>query len=1476
MGIPKEVLDKARKYHEAGDLEKAYETLAEAGDDYAKAAAKIVGEGPNIFKDTVEKLWENYKEGSVEDKFRDVATQHQQQYLDLIQNGKNSEGTFELPDTFEIEKSYLKAVEAHGLPDFLAVDLLINTVNEGVNAALDSVSKFPLVKAQLKIFLTVELAKLGMDLAEWERVLGLDRSRVSEEQLSTSLSTFEALKKLLLAGCKSITVCEKTLEKFEKLWDKLFPEEKGGGGGQDDDPPEDPPRHPEDLPRPCPLDPPPVDPLAIDLDGDGIELISLEDSNTYFDLNVDGFAEKTGWLGSDDGFLVLDKNKNGNIDDASELFGDQTGFENGFEQLAQYDLNKDGVINAKDKIFNKLKVWRDINSNGKVEKGELASLSKLGIRSFDLEWKDTNEMISGHAVAQKSKVKFSDGSTKSSYDILFERDARDTKYKAPDDFEFGKNVHALPELYGYGSIANLTVAHTLSPSLKETTKDLLSYLRDGKVQSFWDEFEDYIYLWAGVGDINPSGRDKYVDARKLAFLEKAYDARYSDALGESSNPSKQDGEDIEAIFDNLVSRYAGRFMAQAAQSELFPTKGSRDVNFENYFDHPLFELTSLISKYDEDTRWLSGTPDMLTDWAVSSLKSKTMNRKDIALGVEILISDLSGVSGYTDMVFLDSFSKHPDRKAKVLFGLVADKFNVSVKSGTDRTETIIVEDASIISGNGGNDKIVGSDYDDFIRGGRGNDFLKGGAGADTYVYDRSDGNDRISDYEYRDALLEPDRMGFNHLVLNSFKKEDVEFVNDQNHRLIIKLPNKKKITVFGQFEEFDTSLETIKFEDGFLYFHDIRAKMLTDMKAAGVVRATFDSDVFLHTKRDGSYDIQSADQYDQLRFEKIKSDKVKFELEEGSNLIIRLFNGETVTLKGNFSTKYSGIGQIHFSDVELNPTEIKIKIFDDMKPNGKVTGTIWSDEYVHNLGDGSYTLNDTIPTRRADTSTDVLTFSKINSAYAKFETNDQKDLIITLLNKEKITIIDQFEKGFRGVEVIKFDDVTLNRDDIVAKVNPDEKPEGDRTGTKSKDVYTHRLGYGSYKITDQSSNESAVDELIFANFNSDSVVFKQTTDFKSLLAEIVDDKGETVEAVTVFRQFWSDSWGVEKVVFDDKTLDDAGIRAKMVSDMKSTGVVRGTNKADVYEHSLGDGTYTIYDGERDRLVEDKFVFVDQNVSDVDFIRNGSSSNLLIQFSNKDVVTIKNQFEGTGLAGIESFQFKDGTKIHRSKIENYIEDGGDDGGDGGGGGGDGGKGSKHVNHYVHKPGDGSYEIIDFYGGKEIVIDTLTLVDRDRHEVTFFNVDKNLEVRLPDEEVITIIDQFSKNDNYGIEKIIFDNETLDDAGIRAKMVEDMKPSGIVRGTKKADVYKYSIGDGPYTIIDSENEQPVEDHFIFLDANPSDVTFSETPQGKNLLIRVSNGDEEDEILINDQFQEGGLIGIELFIFQDGTRISRFDIDV
>ena len=64
-----------------------------------------------------------------------------------------------------------------------------------------------------------------------------------------------------------------------------------------------------------------ADPLVLDLDGDGLELTAITAVGPSFDVDGDEFAERTGWVAPDDGFLALDRDGNDTIDDISELFG---------------------------------------------------------------------------------------------------------------------------------------------------------------------------------------------------------------------------------------------------------------------------------------------------------------------------------------------------------------------------------------------------------------------------------------------------------------------------------------------------------------------------------------------------------------------------------------------------------------------------------------------------------------------------------------------------------------------------------------------------------------------------------------------------------------------------------------------------------------------------------------------------------------------------------------------------------------------------------------------------------------------------------------------------------------------------------------------------------------------------------------------------------------------------------------------------
>ena len=131
------------------------------------------------------------------------------------------------------------------------------------------------------------------------------------------------------------------------------------------------------------------DPLVLDLDGDGLELISAN-GTVFFDHNADGIKTGTGWAAPNDGLLVRDLNGNGTIDSGRELFGIDTLKTNntfatqGFDALKDLDSNADGFITNLDTAFAELKVWQDLNQDGISQTGELKTLAQWGITSIGL------------------------------------------------------------------------------------------------------------------------------------------------------------------------------------------------------------------------------------------------------------------------------------------------------------------------------------------------------------------------------------------------------------------------------------------------------------------------------------------------------------------------------------------------------------------------------------------------------------------------------------------------------------------------------------------------------------------------------------------------------------------------------------------------------------------------------------------------------------------------------------------------------------------------------------------------------------------------------------------------------------------------------------------------------------------------------------------------------------------------------------
>ena len=156
-----------------------------------------------------------------------------------------------------------------------------------------------------------------------------------------------------------------------------------------------------------------ADPLAFDLDGDGaISLTELTDG-VDFDLNADGALDRSMFTTGSDMFLAFDRNGNGAIDDGSELFGDQHGARNGFDELRKFDETADGRIDQNDSIFSQL-LGFSVQGAEQVTK----SLTQLGIESISLTYSNSADPTA--RAAQLGSYQRTDGSKGFAADLLLD------------------------------------------------------------------------------------------------------------------------------------------------------------------------------------------------------------------------------------------------------------------------------------------------------------------------------------------------------------------------------------------------------------------------------------------------------------------------------------------------------------------------------------------------------------------------------------------------------------------------------------------------------------------------------------------------------------------------------------------------------------------------------------------------------------------------------------------------------------------------------------------------------------------------------------------------------------------------------------------------------------------------------------------------------------------------------------------------
>jgi Ca2+-binding RTX toxin-like protein len=561
-----------------------------------------------------------------------------------------------------------------------------------------------------------------------------------------------------------------------------------------------------------------IDPLIFDLDGDGITLTSLGDagqpgaSTVHFDYDSDGFAERTGWVGPNDGMLALDLNGNGTIDNGSELFGAPT--RDGYEVLETYDNYRDGVIDSKDAIFADLKLWRDLDSDGVTDAGELKTLTEIGITSISLNRQDVAGTNAGHDRGFQGSFTRADGTTGTAETIYFQTDRQDTREDPTPPFTLVEGVDRLPQLSGSGTIHSIAWKASSDADFRTAWTALADDAATLSRSELVDRFQTLLLRWAGVDQTDPNSRGAYVDARHLAFVEAFFDDQYrelrtsnSQSVLHTSPTTAGAGAAIEANFAGIVDVLLTMVLAQSVTSAIARGGSFEAALSSPYLAYSLLDFRTELAEGEE----ASPTPGNL---GVVIALLKAAAPQEFGAAVSWFEKGLAGLPALTAAAFEGSAQ---DYRAFVE-PLLAD-----ITDPTLRQIAIEVAKGTALIGSGDHDGLGGDSGANVLSGGHGDDVLLGGSGSDIYTYSRGEGSDWIRDAG--DASVDADT-----LALRDLTRQDVSFARVGEDLRIKVTATGEVITVENEFARKSggvwqgSGVETVRFSDGTVMSRDEMAR----------------------------------------------------------------------------------------------------------------------------------------------------------------------------------------------------------------------------------------------------------------------------------------------------------------------------------------------------------------------------------------------------------------------------------------------------------------------------------------------------------------------------------------------------------------------------------------------------------------------------------------------------------------------------
>ena len=953
------------------------------------------------------------------------------------------------------------------------------------------------------------------------------------------------------------------------------------------------------------------DPLTLDLDGDGIETIATKGfAGSLFDHNRDGIRTATGWVAADDGLLVRDLNGNGKIDNGGELFGDNTLLKNGntaahgYAALADLDDNGDGKIDASDAAFADLRVWRDLNQDGESQSNELLTLQDLGIQSLNTAYKDSNKNLgNGNTLAQTGSYTKTDGTTADMGDLLLAHDALHSRFT--DKVELTAEQARAANLSGIGRLRDLREAAALSGDLANVlkaysaaeTKEAQLALLDALVHE-WAETDSKwgkkpITLsssWvrtANEGVALTPGQASKLKGNEMIFLsdeaKAAIDAARDriailDAFsGQDSSTlyymSEEDALNIVKVTNDTYNSLATNiYQSLLLQTRLLPYINQIGFKIEN--EQFVLDFTAVIAAFNQvhESNPQKAFVDLgellaygkLNDWAEGRLLLAQYIQEAQKNGA---LDSYVAALGNNAITLLNA-TKGTD-KDDVLQDLEwTSKKDVRLSAGAGN-DTLI--------GGMGNDDLYGGAGNDTLIGGAGNDYLSGDDDADTYVFAKGHGSDKVYDSSKQSTVQFTDvnfadvkfrREGSN-LVLFGYNGDDsvrlLDYMNSSSwNDSVFQFADKTVTTADlmknGLVLQGNDSNESIY---GWSYRNEIYGaagndKIVTydsddvldggagnDDLYGGAGNDTLiggagndylsgddDADTYVFAKGHGSDKVYDSSKQSTVQFTDVNFADVKFRRED-NDLVLFGYNGDdSVRLLDYMSSSSWNDSVFQFADKTVTTADLMKNglVLQGSDSNESIYGWSYRNEIYGAAG------NDTIVTYGAD---DVLDGGAGNDTLYGGAGNDT--LIGGMGN-------DDLYGG-------------AGNDTLIGGAGNDYLVGGD-----GSDTYVFNQGFGQDTVYDYGSGDKNV--LQFNGINAAEISAQKSG--SDLLLTAADGS-----SVKVQYYFSGNSYGAESFVFNDGTVNRADVDAyfakagnNLVQSMASFGVQNEAASASVSDNTV--------------------------------------------------------------------------------------------------------------------------------------------------------------------------------------------------------------------------------------------------------------------------------------------------------------------